>query len=428
MTFCYSKFSSLAFLGKPRQHTLPDGWNIQYLSFCLPKNEHKSPVVFLGGAFQTFFSFKKDVQVMMEEYPILLVDLPSQGSNAQLSEQLSFEDYARLLRDFIDQLGFARITPIGLSYGSATAFYFASLYPERTHKLILGGTTPRVRDSYRALLEDTFTLLEQGEMNMFSQGAVMNLINYSKRHQTKIPERVIKGFYKNMMGLTPNEKLRYRHNTERLLQLDGVQGRPECQTLVLTGEFDNFTTPHENYEMAKLIPQSTFLLIDDADHLANLEKRDVVIKAYMEFLSEGDLESVTGLSVMTPERFAQRDRRLDTRLRPEMARAIVTDASGRRHIGEVEDIHTSGCQIRFENNIWEHLNLDGHIELKLDDCPSLDLTAHVLRKELISIESVSGPTRLNCIFRRGDFQLGQDLESYVDSLSESSTDQAIYRI
>jgi pimeloyl-ACP methyl ester carboxylesterase len=412
----YTKFSSLAFLGRPKRHVLKGGWNVEYLSFCLPEHQGKPPVVFLGGAFQTFFSFKKDVQVMMEEHPILLVDLPSQGSNAQLSECLDFQDYARLLYEFITEIGFKTITPIGLSYGSATAFYFASLYPESTHRLILGGTTTRVRDSYRALLQDTFELLDKGEMEIFSQGAVMNLINYSKRHVTKIPERVIKGFYKNMMSLSVNDQLRYKHNTQRLLNLSGVEGQPLCQTLVLTGEYDNFTTPHENYDMSKLVPQSTFILIKEADHLANLEKRDVVIQSYLHFLRSEPLEIVEGIKVMDKNSMQALERRLEERLIPEKRDASIIDASGKRFHCTLMDINVNGCQLHLNTAHLEELDLSKYVALEINDCPELDLTAHVLNRDLICLEDGTPSTTLSCIFRRGDFNQGLRFESYIQTL------------
>jgi pimeloyl-ACP methyl ester carboxylesterase len=412
----YTKFSSLAFLGKPKRHILTGGWVVEYLSFCLPEHQGKPPVVFLGGAFQTFFSFKKDVQVMMEEHPIMLVDLPSQGSNSQLSESLSFKDYARLLHEFTMDLGLNKINPIGLSYGSATAFYFASLYPERTHKLVLGGTTTRVRDSYRALLQDTFGLLDSGEMSIFSQGAVMNLINYSKRHITKIPERVIKGFYKNMMSLSSNDQLRYKHNTQRLLNLSGVEGNPQCPTLVLTGEYDNFTTPHENYEMSKLLVNSSFILIKEADHLANLEKRDVVIQSYLHFLREEDLSLVEGIDVMNEKKMEALERRLEPRLVPSESNAALIDASENRYHCTLLDINANGCQLHLHGASLEELDLSKYVSLEICDCPELELTAHVLNRDLICLEDGTPIVNLSCIFRRGDFEQGLKLEIYVDSL------------
>lgn len=406
MPFQYKKFSSLAFISRPSTLEI-DGWNIEYLGFCLPENQGKTPVVFMGGAFQSFFSFKKDVQVLLQDFPVLLIDLPSQGSNAQLAAQLEFEDFAELMIKFLDHFEIPVITPIGLSYGSATAFYLASLYPQRIEKLIMGGTTPRVRDSYRVLLEDSIEILKDGEMELFSQGAVMNLINYSKRHITKISERVIKGFYKNMMGLSPNDKQRYIDNTQRLLRLNGVHGTPKCEALVLTGEFDNFTTPYENFLMSQKIPQSTFILINESDHLANLEKRDAVIASYQIFLKGYDLNLLEGIQVMNSDHMDQRERRLDKRYALENRHIFLRDSKQQSFKAELKDISYHGCKIGLDKEQREKIDRSKYLHLELPELEGLGLTAHILNES----------DDLHCIFRRGDFGQGQELELYLGQLS-----------
>lgn len=408
MPFQYKKFSSLAFMTKPSVLEI-DGSRIEYMGFCLPENAGKTPVVFLGGAFQNFFSFKKDVQVLVTDHPIILIDLPSQGSNAQLCEHFEFEDFATLLAKFMDHFKIPKITPIGLSYGSATAFYLASLYPEKVEKLIMGGTTPRVRDSYRALLEDSMELLLKGEMDIFSQGAVMNLINYSKRAITKIPERVIKGFYKNMLSLKENDKLRYVHNTRRLLRLDGVHGNPTCPALVLTGEYDNFTTPYENYLMSQKIAGAHFILIKESDHLANLEKRDEVIASYQMFLKGHDLNLLEGITVMDPQKMQDLDRRLDPRLRPSNPNVVLVDGLKNEFRGQITDISYQGCQISLDEGLLSSsIDRTSYLELRMEEADDLGLTAHILRDE----------GALHCIFRRGDFQQGVMLENYLQHLAQ----------
>lgn len=406
MPFQYKKFSSLAFIGSPSTLDI-DGWNIEYLGFCLPENQGKTPVVFMGGAFQNFFSFKKDVQVLIRDFPVLLIDLPSQGSNTQLAPELEFEDFAQLMIKFMDHFNISKMTPIGLSYGSATAFYLASLYPERIEKLIMGGTTPRVRDSYRILLQDSIKVLKDGEMELFSQGAVMNLINYSKRHITKISERVIKGFYKNMMGLRPNDKQRYIDNTERLLRLDGVHGTPQCQALVLTGEFDNFTTPYENYLMSQKIPDSTFILINDSDHLANLEKRDAVIGSYQLFLNGDDLNQLDGIQVMSQEKMSTKERRLDKRFPLKGHRVTLKDGQQQVFEAELKDISYHGCKIGLDKTQRKQIHRESYIEVEVPGLEGLGLTAHILNES----------DDLHCIFRRGNFAQGQKLEGHIEQLS-----------
>ena len=96
MKYQYSKFSSLAFIKAPRTEFIKN-YKINTLSFCLPENEGKAPIVFLGGAFQSSLSFKKDVQVLIKDFPIIIMDLPSQGDNDQLAPELSFNGFAHHL-------------------------------------------------------------------------------------------------------------------------------------------------------------------------------------------------------------------------------------------------------------------------------------------------------------------------------------------
>lgn len=406
MPFQHKKFSSLAFISRPSVLQI-NGSNVEYLGFCLPENKGKTPVVFMGGAFQNFFSFKKDVQVLVRDFPILLLDLPSQGSNAQLAPDLEFEDFASLVVEFMDHFNIPKITPIGLSYGSATAFYLAALHPKRVDKLIMGGTTPRVRDSYRILLEDSIQVLQDGEMELFSQGAVMNLINYSKRHITKISERVIKSFYKNMMALKPNDKQRYIDNTKRLLRLDGVHGTPACEALVLTGEYDNFTTPFENFLMSQKVPRSTFILINESDHLANLQKRDAVIASYQIFLKGHDLKLIDGIQVMNQDNMGKRERRLDKRHPLQGHWLIIKDSKEQRFHAKLKDISYHGCKIALDKTGKELIERNRYIELEFPQHEELGLTAHILNES----------EDLHCIFRRGNFGQGEKLESYLDRLS-----------
>jgi len=405
--FKHKKFSSLAFLKKP-EVAIIDGNRVEFLGFCKPENSHKPAIAFLGGAFQSFFSFKKEVQVLMEDHPIIMIDLPGQGSNRQLSGHLSFSDFAHLLKKFIDHVGLNKITPIGLSYGSATVYHYALYYPDRVDKLIMGGTSKKVRCSVRTLLTESIQLMEKGEMDLFSQGVVMNLINFTKKHITKIPQRILQGFHKNMMKLNSNDQQRYKDNTNRLLSLDGIPSGVQCQTLVSTGEFDNFTSPYEGFQVSQLIPNSTFLLIKGTDHLANLERRDKTIEIYQNFLSDQSLHTVEDIIIPTIEEMASRERRLDQRISLDNKVAHITNKKGRTIRAKIRDINYIGFSLDLNDQEKVFLKEDSSFEIKIENLKNTILTALHLKEGCQS----------RFIFRRGNFQEGERLQNYIDSLSE----------
>ena len=80
MNYRYEKLSVDAFRSES-ESIESRGWQINYLSFCLPQNKHKAPLVLIGGAFQVFHSFVGDVKAYLPEFPVIIVALPGQSSN-----------------------------------------------------------------------------------------------------------------------------------------------------------------------------------------------------------------------------------------------------------------------------------------------------------------------------------------------------------
>ncbi len=58
---------------------------LHYQAFALRSHDPRPPVLLLGGAFQSFRSFAAEVSELLADHPVILLDLPSQGSNLQLA-------------------------------------------------------------------------------------------------------------------------------------------------------------------------------------------------------------------------------------------------------------------------------------------------------------------------------------------------------
>lgn len=412
MLYKFNNFKSQAFLQRPDVIEI-DGYRIEYMGFCKEEHLNKVPVIFIGGAFQNFFSFKKEVQVLMNDYPVVLLDLPSQGSNQQLVSELEFKDFAKLLKSFCDYFSLAKISPIALSYGSATAFYFASLYPQSVDRLILGGTSPHIRESIAKLLRESIRVLKSGDKNLFAEGAVLNLINFAQRNKTNISPRIIKGFFNNMKSLCGNSIQRYIDNTTRLLNLENLHGTPSCPTLVCTGEYDSFTTPYENYLIAKKIPLSTMVLIEGADHLANLEKRDAVLRMYQSFLNDEDMGAVEGIRLVDQSQFSHtHEKRLNKRKSLHDTYVTLVDENSIEANAKVEDINYFGCKLSFEGAPPEQMNLNSTLEFHF--CDSQHNRLQELGLSGFLFDDLKNP---RCIFKRGSFQQGTKLEQFLETLS-----------
>lgn len=389
---------------------LKDGWQINYLAFSDEKVSHVSPLVILGGAFQKFHSFKKEVEILCKHMPVILVDLPGQGSNNQIADGLGFTEYADILADFLTEIKVPKVTPVALSYGSAIGFTFAGKYPEKTDRLILGGTTPQLRKSVRILLEESLVALDENRMNDFATGVILNLFNYSQRKRTKVPRLVIRGFHKSLLNLSEEDKERYRSNTQRLLDLHGLEGEaPQCETLVIAGEYDNFTTPTECLAVANQCSKSQVAILRNCDHLAPFVKKSLMIQTYLDFALKGTVREDEGISLYNLNEIPMEKKILEPRWSYQ-GPAVLTNANKdwRKEV-KVVDLNSYGICIDISNDFLKEANLrDLRIELPKEDL------------ELETIFFDSGRKGLRGIFKRYDFDTYEKVEKFIKKLGDQA--------
>ena len=413
MQIRYQAYSRNAIKADPQ--TLWVGpWKIDYLAFSQPSCYHKPPLLVIGGAFQNFTSYKYCVERIYDDFPVILVDLPSLGSNDQIAPDLGMEDLADLLFGFVQAMGLDRVHLMGLSLGSAIASTFAYKYPQQTGKLIVAGIITRPRKSWRMLVDESVRVLDEGRMDEFSQAVVLYLVNYQRISETGITPTARKLFYRQMKALNDNERERYKINGRRLLSVEGVLGYPECETLVTTGEYDSFTLPWENAAFASRCPNATFVLIDGADHLPQLEKREVSLELFSAFLNGRPLSPVEGIRVLPRGSYDKMERRRSERVVPCNSRGRVFSES---RIGDqfrfdqqvkVVDISFFGCLLKLER---PGFSLADHAR----DC-TLYMTSPELKLELLVFD-YDDAGHLRCLFKHGNIA---EAERFAAMLQDES--------
>jgi len=403
MAIRYQEYTRSAIKAAPFQLWVGQ-WRIDYLAFSHPDNAHKPPLLVVGGAFQNFTSYKYCVERIYQDFPVVLVDLPSLGNNTQIAPDLSMEDLADLLYEFTCQSRLEKVHLMGLSLGSAVASTFAYKYPRATDKLIVAGIVTRPRKSWRMLVEESVRVLEQGRMDEFSQAVVLYLVNYDKMKETGITPTARKLFYRQMKQLSDNERERYKINGRRLLSVEGLLGYPECDTLVTTGEFDSFTLPWENASFAEKCPNAQFTLIKGADHLPQLEKREVSLDLFSTFLRGESLERVQGIRRFGKGEYQRIERRRAERLVPCNNHGYVSSES---RVGDrfrfnkpvqVVDINFFGCLIKLSEpgfSIADHAR----------DC-TLYMESPELKLELLVFD-YDDAGYLRCLFKHGNIQAAE---------------------
>jgi pimeloyl-ACP methyl ester carboxylesterase len=347
MDFQYDHFDTACFRADPRRTNLGP-WTVHHVSFGAAPTADRPPLVFIGGAFQNAWSFYREVKHFLPQRPIVIVDLPGQGQNDQLSGSLGFADLAGLLRDFLDQHQLKRVIPVGLSYGSGIAFTFAGLFPERVDRLVLGGITEQIRPRVDRALKAGFWYLDHGRHEDFADAVVHHLLNLPHREATGASDQLIERMRVGMMELTEVERLRYRHNTDRLFR-NRLEGTLSCRTLVFTSTYDHFTAPFEGLAIADRCQSREFVMIQRGDHLAPIENPKTVLALYDAFVNDVALANVGGVTTGPAAAAACTERRLLDR-RPGRRRDVtLSDQSGSHWKALLLNYNAHGCLLELPN-------------------------------------------------------------------------------
>jgi pimeloyl-ACP methyl ester carboxylesterase len=341
MEFQFTDFDPGHFRAEPRR-TAIGPWTVEHMSFATPATLEHTPLVFIGGAFHYASSFLREVRHFLPQRPIIIVDLPGQGQNNQLSESLDFGGLADVFRRFLESQGLGRVIPIGLSYGSGVGFTFAQQFPEKVERLILGGTTEQLRVRVHQALRAGFWYLDEGRDDLFADGVIHHLLNLPHRQKTGITDRLIQALRVGMLELTPVERIRYRHNTNRLFKYR-LDGQLSCPTLVFAGKYDNFTAPFESLALANRCSRAEFVLLEQTDHLSPIEAPKTVLAVYDAFLNDRPVADIPGVLAGSAALEACRERRLLGRRVGRRRDVRIRDMSGAESRAALHDYNAHGC-------------------------------------------------------------------------------------
>ena len=320
-------------------------WCTRYLGFARPETRHLPPVVFIGGAFQNAWSFHAEVAGLLDLRPILIVELPGQGSNTQVCSEFGFTELAKLLAAVLDHLGLDQILPIGLSYGAAIVHRFGVLFPERAQKLVLVGIAPRLPHSTHRLAKAFAWLLHNNKKQAFATALTQHLFNVAALQYTGVSPELMQRLASSILRFDANQTERFDANLRRL-RIEQLEGQPQQPTLVLAGRYDNFVPPHYAQAVAHNCSHGQMALATDCDHLAPLERPERLVAIYRTLLQDKRIDSVT--SMLTGERAtrALTERRLSPRCWGQQSKLVLTSPDGQRFDAELVDISSHGCRVR----------------------------------------------------------------------------------
>ncbi len=232
----------------------------------------RPPILMIHGAGGSSLTWHPHVRRLRGE-TVYAPDLPGHGQSEGDGRQ-SIGEYADDVVRFMDAANIRAAVFAGISMGSAVALALALNHPQRVAALVLigGGAKMRVAPS---ILEgvgnpETFEAAVKTINGNFFSNASPDLLRLSEQGLQKTDPSVLLG---DFLACDPFDV------ANRLAEI-------KIPALILCGEHDRMMPPKFSRALRDGIPNARLSIIENAGHMAQLERPDAVADAMMQFLDD----------------------------------------------------------------------------------------------------------------------------------------------
>lgn len=234
----------------------------------------KEPVLFVHGSGGSHGIWKSQTR-LADERPVVALDLSGHGESDDVAADPGGESLAAYVDDVV---AVARETDahvlVGNSLGGAIAMNLALERDVRLDALVLTGTGAKLRvlDDLLAWLDDDF---EEAVEFLHGPDRLFHDVN------DRYVELSKNAMYQAGQAVTSRD-----FRTCHTFDVQGKLDRIDVPTLAVVGEHDKLTPPRYHEYLAEKIPDCRVSVVDDAAHLAMLERPEAFNATLESFLAD----------------------------------------------------------------------------------------------------------------------------------------------
>lgn len=242
----------------------------------------KTPLIFLHGIGGAARAWREQLSTFGDRFHAIAWDMPGYGGSTPL-EGVSIATLADALQDFLLQIGADKPVIVGHSIGGMIVQQWLTKFPHSAGAVVLAQTSPAFGkaegDWQKQFIKARLGPLDRGEtMKTLAPTLVSELVGDN-------PDAAGMEIARDCMGSVPEAS--YRATMLALLGFDQRKalGNISIPTLVLSGSKDKNAPAPMMAKMATYIPAATYVELDGAGHLVNLERPKAFNAALDHFLT-----------------------------------------------------------------------------------------------------------------------------------------------
>lgn len=227
----------------------------------------------------TDFRIWDDVVKILEHHGnILLYDKRGHGLSDVVENTKSLNDFADDAVALLDSLSIKKCIPVGLSVGGMITLILAHLIPAKIEKLVFSdtrhkiGTTQTWNERIAAVKEKGIPAVSEAVMQRW----------FPENFRKQNPETF--AGYTNMLERSP--ALGYIQTCEAIRDADltEIAKKIRVPSMCIVGSEDKSTPPGDVKDLADLIENSQYKVIDGSGHIPCVDNPEVFSKMIIDFL------------------------------------------------------------------------------------------------------------------------------------------------
>lgn len=256
---------------------------------CVPVIEAGTgpPVVLIPGLTGDSQVFRHQIAALATRYRVIAPNLRSGFDDVDTG----FDQFAHDVATVLDACEIGPVCLLGLSFGSAIAIRFASLYPDRVWGLILTNGLARLDLSHVGLNRTLLIPVARWTTRFAPASLVRQLARVWGRLGVWVfdpspgNERVID------YELEAPLRFPFSQGNARMATFRNCDLRPDLRrirqaAMVVVGSADAFTPIEWQREIADLLPNSTYTEITTGGHLTLISHADIFNEVVLDWLDE----------------------------------------------------------------------------------------------------------------------------------------------
>jgi 3-oxoadipate enol-lactonase len=221
-------------------------------------------------------------ELLSKNFTVLRYDTRGHGQTSATPGPYTLEQLADDAYGLLSALGITQTHWMGISMGGMIGQTMALKYPKLFTSLMLIDTTSRRPDNAQAMWGARITLAkEQGMAGLLESTLERWFTEPFRKNSPDAIKPIVDGILSTSVdGFCGCCAAIAQINTlDRLKEI-------QCPAIVMVGEQDHGTPPAMARQIHESLPNSEFVLIESAAHIANIEQPEVFNQAIQKFLQK----------------------------------------------------------------------------------------------------------------------------------------------